>query len=142
MINSRRIEDLDPQVAILCRQFIYKCAAAGIDILITSTYRDYPSQAALYAIGRTLPGKKVTNARPGESWHNHRVAFDFVPIINGKCVWDNDLLWDRCGKIAEDLRLEWAGRWRSFPEKAHCQYTGGITLAEFKAGKKLPGSLA
>jgi len=90
MINSRKIEDLHPHVAKLCKEFVAKCDEAGIDVLITSTYRDHESQAVIYAQGRTTPGKKVTNAKPGQSWHNWRVAFDFVPVVNGKAQW-NDL---------------------------------------------------
>jgi peptidoglycan L-alanyl-D-glutamate endopeptidase CwlK len=137
MINSRKIEDLHPKVADLCRAFVAKCAAAGIDVLITSTYRDRESQAALYAKGRTAPGPKVTNAKPGQSWHNWRVAFDFVPIEHGKAQWDDAAAFRRCGAIAESIGLEWAGRWKSFPEMAHCQFTGGLTLADFQAGKTL-----
>jgi peptidoglycan L-alanyl-D-glutamate endopeptidase CwlK len=136
MINSRKITDLEPNVQVKCNEFIKKCKAAGIDILITSTYRDKESQAALYAIGRTLPGKKVTNAKPGWSWHNWRLAFDFVPLKNGKAIWNDAALFERCGEIAENCGLEWAGRWNSFKELAHCQLTGGKTLAQINERKK------
>lgn len=137
MINSRDLKDLHPKVAALAQQFIDRCKAKGIDILITSTYRDSESQNALYAQGRTKPGRVVTNAKAGESWHNWRCAFDFVPITNGKAQWEDTATFERCGKIAESLGLEWAGRWTRFRELAHCQYTGGLTLADFQAGKTL-----
>lgn len=137
MINSRNIDDLHPNVAAKCRDFLTRCKAEGIDVLITSTYRDHESQAALYAQGRTTPGKIVTNAKPGQSWHNWRVAFDFVPIVNGKAQWNDSKLFTRCGEIAETAGLEWAGRWVKFKEMAHCQYTGGLKLADFQAGKLL-----
>lgn len=131
MINSRDIDELLPEVADKCRAFIAACAAEGIDVLVTSTYRDHESQAALYAQGRTAPGKVVTKAPAGHSYHNWRVAFDFVPIVNGKAMWDDDEKFARCGELAESVGLEWAGRWTSFPETAHCQYTGGKTIAMF-----------
>ena len=137
MINSRKVEDLHPKVADLCRKFINACDKEGINVLITSTYRDHASQDALYAQGRTAPGRKVTNARAGSSWHNWRCAFDFVPIVNGKAMWDDHRTFIRCGEIAESVGLEWAGRWKSFSEMAHCQWTGGLTLADLQAGKKL-----
>lgn len=139
MISSRLLTDLLPPVQALCQAFIDACAAQGIDVLITSTYRDHESQNALYAQGRTAPGAKVTNARGGESFHNWRVAFDFVPLVGGKARWDDLLLFKRCGEIAESVGLEWAGRWVTFRELAHCQYTGGLTLADFRAGKTLEG---
>ena len=89
MINSRDLKDLHPIVQAKAQAFIHSCKKAGIDVLITSTYRDNESQNALYAQGRTSPGKKVTNAKAGQSWHNYRVAFDFVPIVNGKAQWND-----------------------------------------------------
>ena len=137
MINSRSLDDLNPRVKKLCEQFIASCAKHNIDVLITSTYRDAESQNALYAQGRTTPGKKVTNARGGDSFHNWRVAFDFVPVVDGKARWDDGALFTQCGEIAESLGLEWAGRWVKFKEMAHCQFTYGLTLADFKAGKTI-----
>lgn len=137
MINSRKIEDLHPIVAERCQQFVDKCAAAGVDVLITSTYRDNESQDAIYAKGRTASGPRVTNAKGGESYHNYRVAFDFVPIVNGKADWNNTMTFRKCGEIAESVGLEWAGRWKSFPELAHCQWTNGLKIADFKAGRNI-----
>ena len=137
MINSRSLSDLNPKVKTLCEQFVASCAKQNIDILITSTYRDVESQNALYAQGRTMPGNKVTNAKGGQSFHNYHVAFDFVPIVNGKAQWNDMALFTKCGEIAESLGLEWAGRWTKFKEMAHCQYTAGLSLADFQAGKTL-----
>lgn len=137
MINSRKIDDLHPEVRSRCQAFIDHCAAVGIDVLVTSTFRDNESQAAIYAQGRTSPGRKVTNAQPGHSFHNYRLAFDFVPIVGGKAVWDDDALFKRCGEIGENCGLEWAGRWKSFPEYPHMQYTNGLTIADLLAGEHL-----
>lgn len=137
MINSRNISDLHHKVATMCRAFMAACTERGIDVLITSTYRDKASQDALYAQGRTAPGPRVTNAKGGQSWHNWHVAFDFVPIVNGKAQWNDTKTFAKCGEIAESVGLEWAGRWKTFKELAHCQYTGGLTLADFQAGRTL-----
>lgn len=143
MINSRKIDDLHPYVADLCRKFVKQCMHEhGIDVIITSTYRDAESQNEIYAQGRTKPGPKVTNAKAGQSWHNYRVAFDFVPVVNGKADWKNLDNFRKCGEVAEDLGLEWAGRWKRFKEMAHCQYTGGLTLADMQAGKTIDSRLA
>ncbi len=140
MINSRKIEDLHPRVAAMAAAFVAKCATQGIDVLITSTYRDLESQAALYAQGRSKPGPRVTNAKPGESWHNFRCAFDFVPIVAGKAQWADTPTFTRCGEIAESAGLEWAGRWKSFRELAHCQFTGGLSLAQLRSGAQIPNA--
>jgi peptidoglycan L-alanyl-D-glutamate endopeptidase CwlK len=122
---------------VLCEKFIKECKKQDIDVLITSTYRDAESQNALYAQGRTTAGKIVTNARGGQSYHNWRVAFDFVPIIHGKAQWSDITAFTKCGEIAELVGLEWAGRWVKFKELAHCQFTNGLKLADFQKGKAI-----
>lgn len=139
MTNSRKIEDLLPHVQELAKKFIDACHKQGIDLLVTSTYRDKDCQAALYAQGRTSPGKIVTNARAGQSMHNWRVAFDIVPLRNGKPVWSTSgadhSLWETVGHIGQSVGLEWGGNWKSLPDFPHFQATGGLTLADFNAGK-------
>lgn len=135
MINSRSIQDLLPRVQDKCNAFIRECAEHGIEVIITSTYRDLESQDALYAQGRTKPGKKVTNVAAGKSFHNWRVAFDFVPVVAGKAVWDDDDLWGACGACARAVGLEWGGDWENFVDRPHCQDTGGYTIAQYVSGE-------
>lgn len=141
MLNSRSLDDLTPRTRDLARQFLAACEAAGIDLLVTSTYRDTESQAALYAQGRSAPGNVVTNAKPGQSWHNWRCALDVVPLRNGKPVWgtsgEDGKLWEQIGAIGESVGLEWAGRWKSFRELAHFQCAQGKTLAQLQQGETL-----
>jgi peptidoglycan L-alanyl-D-glutamate endopeptidase CwlK len=138
MINSRQITDLHKKVAALAIQHIDLCKQAGIDLLITSTYRDAEAQNALFAQGRTTPGKIVTRARAGQSVHNYRLAYDVVPIRNGKPVWSSsDPVWQEVGRIGESLGLEWAGRWKSFKEFPHFQYLGDLTIADLQQGKMI-----
>lgn len=137
MINSRNINDLHPRVKSLCEQFIEKCKESGINVTITSTYRDNESQNDLYAQGRTKPGKRVTNAKGGQSIHNYKLAFDFVPVTNGKAIWNDEALWNKCGAIGQSLGLEWGGSWKTFKDKPHMQFTDGLTLSDLQAGKMI-----
>jgi peptidoglycan L-alanyl-D-glutamate endopeptidase CwlK len=138
MINSRSLDELVPPAKERVERFIALCNENGIDLLVTSTYRDHESQNALYAQGRTKVGKVVTNAKAGESYHNWRCAIDVVPLINGKPNWDSsDPVWARIGELGEQAGLEWAGRWRTFKELAHFQYTGGLTLTDLKNGQAI-----
>lgn len=138
MINSRSLDDLLEPAKERAEKFIASCKAAGIDLLVTSTYRDNESQDALYAQGRTKPGSIVTNARGGESFHNYRCAMDVVPIVNGKPNWNtSDPIWAKVGAFGKQAGLEWAGEWKTFKETAHFQYTGGLSLDQLKAGEKI-----
>lgn len=135
MINSRKLTDLNPKVAALCMQHIAECKLKDIDLLVTSTFRDNESQAALYAQGRTAPGRIVTNANAGDSIHNYRLAYDVVPIINGKPCWDiSNPVWKVVGELGIKCGLEWGGSWKRFKDYPHFQFTGGLTLADLKKG--------
>ena len=137
MINSRSLDELLPQVRVRVDKLIENCKAAGIDLLVTSTYRDNESQDALYAQGRTQPGKIVTKAKAGQSFHNYRCAVDVVPLVNGKPVWDDTMLWSQIGGLGKQVGLEWAGDWQTFKEYPHFQYTGGKTIKQLQAGEKI-----
>ena len=127
-MSSRSVDDLNPfmqRVATIHKQL---CAAAGIEILLYCTLRSRPEQDELYTHGRTAKGRKVTNARGGESAHNpdedgKTAAYDGSPMISGKPMWDEDHpSWAIYGRCAEEAGAIWAGRWTgSIREKPHCQ---------------------
>lgn len=138
MISSRSLDDLLPAVKERVQRFIDACHAEGIDLLVTSTYRDNESQNALYAQGRTSPGSIVTNAKAGQSFHNFRCAVDVVPLLDGKPCWDvANPVWQKVSKLGKAQGLEWAGDWKTFREYPHFQYTGGFNLAQLQKGSKV-----
>lgn len=144
---SRSLDDLIPPVKSRAIAFLKACDDAGLDIMIYCTYRSPEEQNELYAQGRTVKsnigvsplrpmGAIVTNAKGGQSWHNYRAAFDFVPLVNGKPAWSDGQLYAKAGEIAESCGLEWAGRWQGkLRETAHCQYRGGLSLEQAADGK-------
>lgn len=135
MISSRSLDDLHPRVGNLARMLVAKAEDVGIDLLIFSTYRDAESQAALYAQGRSKPGRIVTNAKGGDSYHNWRVAFDVVPLVNGKAMWDGP--WEPIAAIGRSLGFEYGGDWVTFKDADHFQLTGGLSIDDFRSGKTL-----
>lgn len=126
---------LKPKVKSLALLLQKKSKEIGIDIIFTCTLRSVDEQNKLYARGRTIKGKIVTNARGGDSMHNYGVAFDICPIINGKAIWNDISLFNKVGKIGEEIGLEWGGSWKSFVDKPHFQYTAGYGLVDFKKGR-------
>lgn len=126
----------------MAKKMIAAAKKEGIDVLVTSTYRDAESQNALFAQGRSKPGRIVTNAKAGQSWHNYRLAFDVVPIVNGKAMWNDLRTFRRLGEIGKSVGLEWAGDWKTFKEMPHFQWSGGLSLGQLSAGKKPPDSIA
>jgi peptidoglycan LD-endopeptidase CwlK len=112
---SRIIEDLVPELQVLYYEFEMGMNKANQDFIVTCTYRSQAEQDALYAQGRTKPGKKVTWTR--HSKHNDRKAFDIAMMINGKISWNTaDYL--KAGEIGQRVGLEWGGSWiktKDFP---------------------------
>jgi peptidoglycan L-alanyl-D-glutamate endopeptidase CwlK len=161
---SRRLEDLVPEVQAMAKEHILRCADAGIELLIYCTLRDAQEQARLYRQSRTREqvqkkmdqltakgfpalakilkevgpqksGPKVTNAGPGESFHQYSRAYDCVPVLQGKPIWgtggEGAGIWDKVGKLGKKCGLEWAGEWTTFREFPHFQFTGGKDLSVF-----------
>lgn len=124
---SRKLEDLRSDVREKAEKFLSAAKNLGIDVLVTCTYRSNEEQKQLYEQGRTAPGKIVTNALPGESKHNNMeggdpasLAFDVVPLINGKPVWDaSNPVWKVLGGLGKSIGLNWAGDWKRFKEYPH-----------------------
>lgn len=128
--STRAIQALDPRVQSLYARFSAAMTAARIDFIVTCTYRNDEEQAALYAQGRTAPGRIVTNAKPGESMHNKTnadgtpasLAFDIAILENGKIDWSTaNPKWKQAGAIGKSVGLEWAGDWTTFKEYPHFQ---------------------
>lgn len=119
---SRKITDMALPAQKAALDFLIECGANDLDVLIICTYRTGTEQDALYAQGRTAPGRIVTHAKAGESRHNLTVdgraaamAFDAVPMRNGKILWDatgeSSAEWQRMGAIAKKIGLAWGGDW-------------------------------
>ena len=118
---SRDLNELHPEIRPLIDGFLADVKAAGIDMIVTCTYRSFAEQNTLYEQGRTTPGAIVTNAQGGQSAHNYGLAVDVVPICNGKCVWNiHDPAWQKIGQIGQAHGLRWYGApGAKFPETPH-----------------------
>lgn len=110
---------LEP-VRPMARSLVQKCAANGIDIKIIGGTRTYAEQDALYAQGRTRPGKIVTNARGGYSNHNFGIAFD-IGVFSGTKYLGESPKYKAAGVLGMDLGLEWGGNWTSIVDQPHFQ---------------------
>jgi len=130
-ITQKRTDKLHPIVRDEVKKIIAECDAAltgKAKIRITQGLRTFDEQAQLYAIGRTKAGKKVTNAKAGQSIHNYGLAVDMCLIIDGKTAswdtakdWDNDKIadWYECVKIFAKHGWEWGGNWKTFKDLPH-----------------------
>lgn len=139
---EQKLSNIHPVMANKARELIQKAHAEGIFIIITQGLRTIAEQNALYEQGRTKPGKVVTNARGGYSYHNYGLAFDYCvcDIVGEKLIpnWNVDKRWIRVGTIGKSLGLEWGGDWEEFKDFPHFQFTFGLSLNKLRNGGKPP----
>lgn len=155
---DRGLQGLAPSTLSMAERVNDRCNARGFDILIYCGLRTCREQAILYRQSRPFSvirnkmqqlrmrgydfladmidlvgpqsGPHVTNAAPGQSWHNYGLAFDAVPVVDGALDWsvagkyqDTGLQreWAIYGEECERAGLYWAGRWKTFREYPHAQ---------------------
>ena len=122
---------------------VYELHHKGCNLYIFEGYRSFERQSYLYEQGRTrlydylgrkLP--KVTNAKPGFSYHNYGMAVDLVFDAN---IYKPGMQWTWDGNysiLGETLRkypsLEWAGDWNKFKEFPHVQLVTDYDIYELK----------
>lgn len=127
--------DIQPRVAAFISAAKNLASPRGLDVRIISALRSYAEQEAIYAQGRTTPGRIVTKARAGYSNHNFGLAFD-VGVFKGKAYLDH-AFYDELGPLGESLGLEWGGRWKKIVDKPHYQFrpkwATGMTESEMLA---------
>lgn len=131
----RKIEDLHPDLQVLAKELKNVCAQNGLKIAIGECLRTVAEQDALYAKGRTAPGKIVTNAKGSSysSMHQWGIAFDFYRDDGKGAYADGDGFFEKVGKIGQSLGLEWGGEWKSITDLPHFQLAGwGKTPAKLK----------
>lgn len=106
-MSSRSLDDLRPELRERVERWLADMHASNLTELITCTLRSGAEQDALYAKGRTEPGKIVTKARAGQSAHNYGLALDFVILDSGKADWSGDsLAWNDAIELAQNRGLQ------------------------------------
>ena len=152
---SRDLRALVYDVEMKAHQLLERYKLEHESILIYCTYRSYEEQARRFRQGRPFAviddraqellhdwnrldladtlmnvgpqyGRKVTNAAPGQSFHNYGLAFDAVPVKDGGLIWEAKtkeelVLWNRYGEIGKELGLEWGGDFESLTDLPHLQ---------------------
>ena len=118
------------------RQWLDEMIQTGIRPRIYCGLRTFEEQLALYAIGRTKPGRIVTKAKPGESYHNHGLAFDWVPVKPTPkdknlfvADWDDATAYkvgEQCGHTFQLASISWE--------------TGHLQDGRYKTWREIPGN--
>ena len=155
-ITLERIKLLHPKVreeAMEIYEDICKALSGKAMCRFAFTLRTIAEQDALYAQGRTKPGKIVTKARGGFSMHNYGLAIDVVLLLDrdgdGKYTeasWDTKGDFDSDGvadwmeivRVFKEFGWVWGGDWK-FYDAPHFEKTFGYSVRQLlnlhKSGK-------
>lgn len=94
--------------------------AAGLPAVVFEGFRSKAQQRALWARGRSVPGRIVTHTL--QSRHFGRTAWDTVFLVNGRLTWNVPAAWwEYLGAVGESYGLRWGGRWRRLRDRPHLE---------------------
>ena len=126
-----RIAKLHPKVRDTFAAFVATAEQElNIKLRVSQGLRTIAEQNALYAQGRSKPGRKVTNAKGGQSYHNYGLAIDLVQLIGSSVNWQ--FKYELLEPIATRFGIEWGGNFKSILDRPHFQITFGFTTAKLK----------
>lgn len=143
-ISIERVKRLHPLVIEDFKNFITD-AEQGLNIIIrvTQGLRTFKEQQDLYDMGRTKPGKIVTKAKPGSSYHQYGLAVDLVELVNGGLDWGYNMA--KLLPYAHKYGISWGGNWTGFKDYPHFEKTFGwnwrVLLEKHLKGDFIKGSL-
>lgn len=136
-ISVQRIELLHPKIKSIALE-AYATAFSELrgDAFprITQGLRTFEEQQEIYDQGRSKPGKIVSNAKPGSSFHNYGLALDFCLIVNDREIswnmvkdYDGDKIsdWMEVVNIFQRFGFFWGGNFKSIKDYPHFEMTFG-----------------
>lgn len=151
-----KINQLHPDIIDITMESFAQAFArltGSASLRITQGLRTFAEQQSIYDQGRTKPGKVVTNAKPGSSFHNYGLAVDFCLILNDKEIsWDTVKDFDGDGlsdwmEVVDSFKkngFKWGGDFKSIKDYPHFEMTFGYGWRELldKYNKKefIPGT--
>lgn len=148
-ITLQRIEKAHPAVRaeLECLYWAICAVLKGRAIIrFARVFSTWEEQALIYAQGRTKPGKIVTYAPAGKSYHNYGLAVDIVLLVdrNGdgtfeSASWETNVDFDGDGEadwmevvdLFKHYGWEWGGDWGGKKkDRPHFQKTFGLKISQ------------
>lgn len=143
--TEKTIATLHPAVQPKFRAFMVAAQELaeikGLEYRGISGLRSMEEQARIYAQGRTTPGRIVSNAKPGSSFHNFGLAMDCGVFKKNGARFDYldktspataDRFHRLAGAMAKAHGLRWGGTFRNFEDIPHFELDTPLTLAELR----------
>ncbi len=139
--SESNIMTLLPVAQGKCREFMSVALRWKVgQVKILSGTRTYAEQNALYALGRTKPGRIVTKARGGFSNHNFGIAWDVGIFVDGVYYegkkGKEDQAYSDLARFIKNNNvngISWGGDWKSIVDKPHYQLIAGDNVTRCRA---------
>jgi peptidoglycan LD-endopeptidase CwlK len=122
-----KLAGVHPTLVEKIQRVLAHMASIGSPMIVVQGVRTDAEQKALYALGRTKPGNKVTNADGVTHKSNHQLKDDgwgyavdcaFQDHVT-KVSWEGP--WDEYGAACRAEGLHWGGDWKKFPDRPHAE---------------------
>lgn len=113
-VTVLRIATLHPKIRKEVEDTINELEANGVRVRIAQALRSMKEQERLYAQGRTRPGKIVTKAKAGLSYHNYGLAIDFC-LLHA----DGTVSWSLTEDLDKDGIKDWDEVQAAFEKKGY-----------------------
>lgn len=130
-LTSARLQLLYPDVKVrIIRTINDVWQKHRIGMRVSTTLRSFEEQQRLFDSGRTVPGRILTNAKPGDSMHQFGLAADCCfhgddPYLEKKE--NGEALWNDFGGFSKANGLAWGGDFKNFKDKPHVELTYGMS---------------
>ena len=118
-----KLDSLLPSFKPKIEVLLHELELMGIKCVVTCGRRTMKEQHNIYEQGRSLPGKVVSMARPGQSPHQFGAAVDVVPLdSDGQCWWNApDDVWHAIAEIVTKNGLVSGYNFKSFRDAPHIE---------------------
>ena len=123
-----------PRLEAKVRIVMLDMESRSLPMMVTDGLRTTAEQRELYALGRTKPGRVVTNVDGVKKRSNHQAKADryghavdltFINKATGAPFWPSGGNWDRrwkvFGKLIEAQGLTWGGSWKTLIDRPHVE---------------------
>lgn len=137
---SDMCDGIHPALKAKVTQVLTAMAALNHPMRVCQGVRTAAQQEALYAQGRTAPGRIVTNCDGVKRKSNHQE----YPDGYGHAVDCNFLTgdpfgetqpWSLYGAAVKAVGLIWGGSWTTFQDRPHAELPDGIIVASGSSGE-------
>jgi len=117
--DADRLATLAPAFAATVRRVLQVMALCGHPMFVVSARRSDAEQRALYAQGRTVPGRIVTHCDGAQrrSKHQDGLAVDCAWV--GEDIWNGP--WELYAHVAEGLGLVAGAHFEGFSDRPHLE---------------------